>query len=66
MRPATVATCLVTTLLRRVGLTRDGVRLALEAALAATDQALGAGARLAGLRLAAALEAAQGDAAAAS
>ena len=39
----------------------DGVGLALEAALAATDQALGAGARLAGLRLATALEAAQGD-----
>ena len=44
-----------------VDLTLDGVGLALEAALAATDHALGAGARLAGLRLAAALEAAQGD-----
>src|SRR4051794_28039659 len=46
-----------------VALTPDGVGLALHAALAATDQALGAGARLAGLRLAAALEAAQRDAA---
>src|SRR5919202_3004431 len=44
-----------------LGLTLDGVDLALEAALAATDEALGAGAHLAGLRLAATLEAAQGD-----
>ena len=64
MRPATVATCLVTTLLATLGLTRDGVRLAVEAALAAADDALGAGAHLAGLGLAATLEAAQGDAAA--
>ena len=47
------------------GLTRDSVRLTLEAALAATDQALGTRARLAGLRRATALEAAQGDPAAA-
>src|SRR3954451_16131113 len=43
-----------------VDLTPDGVGLALDAALAATDQELGAGARLAGLRLATALEATQG------
>ena len=48
-----------------VGLTRDSVRLTLDAALAATDQALGTRARLAGLRRATALEAAQGDPAAA-
>src|SRR6476619_7918493 len=46
-----------------VDLTPDGVGLALHAALAATDQALGTRARLAGLRLATALEATQGDAA---
>src|SRR4051794_27110607 len=46
-----------------VDVTLDGVGLALDAALAATDQALGAGARPAGLRLATALEAAHGDAA---
>src|SRR3954466_8330489 len=39
-----------------VDLTPDGVGLALDAALAATDQALGTRARLAGLRLATALE----------
>ena len=64
-RPDTVATCCGHDVVAAVGLTLDGVRLALEAALAATDQALGAGARLAGLRLATALEAAQGDPAAA-
>ena len=64
-RPDTVATCLVTTLLRRLASRATALRLALEAALAATDQALGTRARLAGLRLATALEAAQGDPAAA-
>src|SRR4051794_16453263 len=46
------------------GLTLDGADLTVEAALAATDDALGTRARLAGLRLAATLEAAQRDAAA--
>src|SRR5215207_6238639 len=46
------------------GLTLDGADLTVEAALAAADDALGPGADLAGLGLPAALEAAQGDAAA--
>src|SRR3954447_11752719 len=43
------------------GLALDGADLAVETALAATDEALGARAHLAGLGLAATLEAAQGD-----
>src|SRR3954447_1558599 len=46
-----------------LGLALDGADLAVETALAATDDALGTRAGLAGLRLAAALEAAQRDAA---
>src|SRR3954454_18812591 len=45
------------------GLALDGADLTVETALAATDEALGARAHLAGLGLAATLEAAQGDAA---
>src|SRR3954453_1618212 len=46
------------------GLTLDGADLTVETALAATDEALGARAHLAGLGLAATLEAAEGDPAA--
>ena len=51
----------VTTLLRRSTSRATALVSRCEAALAATDQALGTRARLAGLRLATALEAAQGD-----